>query len=211
MSLNIKRFNSLMPARLLKIAFVFVLPVTLFVAGVIPVRYRLHALILFSIVTIALVVQEKYALHELGIRTDNMRGAFVPYTLFTLLGVGLILIFAKILGRAPVANWQTDYHFTFLFLPISIIQEFLYRGYLMPTLKRLFSSTAIVILINALLFTLIHAIYPPLAIAIPLAFVAGLGFAVMYHRYPNLILISLSHSVLNFAAVLFGFFYRPIG
>lgn len=59
---------------------------------------------------------------------------------------------------------------------------------------------------NALIFTFAHVIYPNKKINLPLIFVAGMAFAVIYFYYPNLILIAISHIILNYAALLFGFF-----
>ena len=74
-------------------------------------------------------------------------------------------------------------------------------------LKQLTSHWGSVIILNTLLFTLIHIIYPMPEIMIPVAVISGFAFALMYRYFPNLILISLSHAVLNFVAILYGFFY----
>ena len=67
------------------------------------------------------------------------------------------------------------------------------------------SATAVIVW-NALLFAGLHIIYPDLAISLPLIFAGGLGFASLYYVYPNLFLVSASHVVLNFFALLYCFF-----
>jgi membrane protease YdiL (CAAX protease family) len=87
------------------------------------------------------------------------------------------------------------------------LQEIAYRGFLFPKLKELTNSWLVIIFVNTILFTILHAIYPMPGLMLPVAFISGLALAVMYRFYPNLILISLSHAILNFIAVLHGFFF----
>lgn len=72
--------------------------------------------------------------------------------------------------------------------------------------KKILNNITIVIIINGLLFSFLHIIFPKPQIMLPLALMAGLGFAFIYYKFQNLILISLSHGILNFFAVLYGLF-----
>jgi membrane protease YdiL (CAAX protease family) len=103
-------------------------------------------------------------------------------------------------------RWWENARFLALFIPISVLQEIIFRGILMHMLKRAFQSIPFIIILNASLFALIHIIYLNTSIIMPLTFIGGLGFAWMYHKYPNLIMISISHTVLNFTAMILGFF-----
>lgn len=196
---------------LIQIVLLFVLPVVLLHFRVIPVKYQLSVLILVSLIILGLVIQEQWTMEDLGIRTDNFSNVTFPYTLFTIIWVGVIFVLAKYLNRKPVANWWSKSHFLFLFIPISILQEFAFRAFLMPKLTMIFAfaSSILVILINSLLFSFLHIIYPNTKIILPTVFLAGLGLAGLYFYYPNLILISLVHMVLNFVAVLYQFFTFP--
>ena len=120
--------------------------------------------------------------------------------------VALFLIYYKV--NMPREIYTKLFYFkTFIFfLPSSFFQEFAFRSFLIPRLKIIFNNNYYVIFINAILFTLMHIIYFNLGIVIPLVFVAGIFLAWLYSKYPNLILISLVHSVLNITAVLLGFF-----
>lgn len=51
-----------------------------------------------------------------------------------------------------------------------------------------------------------HTIYPKPVFSMILGTLAGLLFATLYVIYPNLILASVIHAVLNFTAVYLGFF-----
>ena len=192
-----------------QVALIFILPVLLLYAGIIPVKYRLLVLVAVSLIILGITVKERWTLQGLGIRTDNLVQSIIPYVIFTLVGLIVIFLLAKFLGKNPVDEWWSQPHFLYLFIPISIFQEFAFRGFLMPKLESIFLSVAIVILVNSLLFAFLHIIYPNPLLFLPLGFLAGIGFAVMYYFYPNLILISISHSILNFFAVLYSFFSFP--
>jgi membrane protease YdiL (CAAX protease family) len=88
-----------------------------------------------------------------------------------------------------------------------LLQEIAYRGFLFPKLQELSQKWWVVIGANTVLFTFLHIIYPIPGIMLPVAFFSGLALSIMYRYYPNLILISLAHAVLNFIAVLHGFFF----
>ncbi|HPA25185.1 MAG TPA: CPBP family intramembrane metalloprotease [bacterium] len=96
--------------------------------------------------------------------------------------------------------------FFFWSIPISFIQEFLYRGFLIYKLKKIFSSSILIILINASLFAFMHIIYEPLALILLLTFVPGLFLSWLSLKFPNLWLLSLSHGILNFFAIWYAFF-----
>jgi membrane protease YdiL (CAAX protease family) len=190
----------------LQLASIFVLPVALLLLGIVPMSDRFLLLGLSTLAVCAIVVAEGWTLRELGIRRDNLARAAGPYLLFTALGLTVIAVFAWILGRQPMAHWWTNAPFLLAIVPLSMAQEFLFRGFLLRALRRLFASPTIIILSNALLFAGMHLLYPGILVGWPLALAGGIGFAVMYRWYPNLPLISLSHSVLNWMAVLFFFF-----
>lgn len=76
----------------------------------------------------------------------------------------------------------------------------------MNMFRRVFSSPVFIILLNASLFSLMHIIYLNSYFVRPVTFIAGIGFAWIYYKYENLILISASHTVLNFVGMILGFF-----
>lgn len=191
---------------LLQIVCLFIVPIVLLVTGVIPGRFRLLVLGIISAVIAGITIQERWTLSQLGIRTDNLAQGIIPYLIFTCAGLCVLFVLAKLLGRRPIQTWWKKSHFLYLFLPISVVQEFAFRGFLIPKLESIITSVVLVIFVNALLFAFLHVIYPHPLINVPLGFLAGIGFTAMYVFYPNLLLVTVSHSVLNFAAVLYSFF-----
>lgn len=194
---------------LLEILALFVLPVFLFIFKIVKNKNITSVLLVFSIIVFFIGKSQNYNWQTFGLRTDNLKAGFLAYLVFTIVGVFFILIAAKIFKKTKIPNWRRYNHFTFLFLPISVFQEFLFRGYLMPKLESLLNGFWTIILLNTLLYTFIHIIYKEKAIVLPLTFLGGLCFAGIYYFYPNLILISASHSILNFVAVLYSFFNTP--
>jgi membrane protease YdiL (CAAX protease family) len=199
---------------ILQIVFIFVIPIFILYFGILPLQYRLYILALFSTLTLLLVLKKHYTTRELGLRMDNITEGIVPYTIFTLVGSAVILTLAVFLDFKALPNWYTNFHLVFLFLPISAAQEFLYRGFLIPETEKITKNIFVVIAVNTILFTFLHIFYanPNLPyggmfLILPLGIASGLGFSLMYHRYPNLYLVSASHAVLNFLVCLFPFLY----
>ncbi len=191
---------------ILQVAFVFVVPVALIYFGVLPFQHRIIIIGTYSIFAVLLVVFQRWSPKSLGIRTDNLDKVIIPYTIFTIFSILILVGVAYLLNKKPIDAWYTHTHLLFLFLPSSITQEFLYRGFLMEELSRLKLSIFSVIAVNTILFTFLHTIYAQKAIVLPLVFASGIGFAWMYHKYPNLIAISASHAILNLTAIIFTYF-----
>jgi membrane protease YdiL (CAAX protease family) len=164
------------------------------------------ALSIISLITIGIVIVEHWSLAKLGIRLDNIASSLLPYALFTIAGALGIFLIAKAIKRSITADWKKNSHFLGFFILISFAQELIFRGFLMPELEKIFSSAILIIGVNAFLFAFMHAIYPNRKLTLPFAFIAGLGFAAIYFYFPNLVLITIAHSILNFVAVLFSFF-----
>jgi len=92
----------------------------------------------------------------------------------------------------------------FLFVFVSFFQELAYRGFLIPKLMLLFNNPLLVILFNALIFMFVHIIYKNRLVNLSITFIMGIIFAWSYFYMPNLILITISHAILNFFGVLYG-------
>jgi membrane protease YdiL (CAAX protease family) len=192
-----------------QIIFVFIVPIVLINTGIIPVTYRVLTLVVLVTVLFILLIKEKWTFKMLGFKKEFSLKEVLVYTIFTLLGVLVITQLGEHIGREELTQWWKHPHFLYLFFVVSLFQEMAYRGYLMPALGKITSSPIRIILTNAALFTFLHSIFPNYLINLPLAFIGGIGLALIYRRYPNLILIVICHAVLNFFAVLYGFFMIP--
>ncbi len=189
---------------LLQILFIFIVPVILAYSGIISVKIRLWLFLILFFLVVLVSYFERMSFYELGIRLDNFYQSLIPYSLITILGVALMIIVAKLLNKTAHPDWWKNPHFQFMFIFLSIAQEFMYRGFLMPKLELLTSSLFLIVILNTFIYMFLHIIYPNKLSNLSLTFLAGLAFATLYYYYPNLILISISHAILNFFAVLYG-------
>ncbi len=190
---------------LVQIFVIFILPVLLLYFNIVPTSWRMVLLAISALSIYGIIHHEHWSHEEMGIRHDNFKKAWPYYFFFTVLGFTALLFLEH---KFKIPNVDTELFFikTFIFfLPVSFFQEFAFRSFLMPRLQSIFKSNFTIILINALLFTLIHIIYPSLGVILPLVFVSGILFAWLYLKFPNLILVSVAHAILNVTAILLGF------
>ena len=201
MEIKIKKINFV-----LSLLALYIVPVLLVYTKIIPFKYHILTLLLVTALIIILTIVQKISFKNLGIYSDKLFRYYRPYILFTIIAIVFVSVMAEIIGLEPL-DWDSQQLYILWAIPISFAQEFIYRGYLMYKLKTFFRSAWVIILINALLFTFLHLVFKGLLVVLPLAFISGLAFAWMYKKYPNLLLISLSHTFLNFTAVfIYGFF-----
>ncbi len=193
----------------LEVIFFFVVPITLLYFHIIPVEYRLFMLLIFSMLIYGVIKKQGWTNEDVGLTMTNFKKYSFPYAIATLIALAVIIFFAKTFDVGHISKWWANSHFIFLFIVVSFFQEFAFRGFLMPLLKKIFPDSFTIITVNALLFAGMHAIFPFPYIGLPIAFLGGIFFAVLYHKYPNLILISICHSILNFAVCFFGLFMFP--
>lgn len=193
----------------LQTIIVFIFPIFLIRIGVIPVEKRVLVLIILVAMLGAVLIAEKWKPDMLGFEIKTFKKYFLCYAIFTLVGVIALSSFGEKIGHEEVVRWWHYKHFLYLFLVVSFLQEIAYRGYLIPVLGVFSKNPFFIVFANALFFMFLHSIFPNGIIMLPLAFVGGLGFAILYMKYPNIWLVVLSHSVLNFYAVLYGFFVIP--
>ncbi len=141
---------------------------------------------------------------DLGVRIDNIRSSFLPYGLLTIILVTGLLLILDIFGVAStLVSWHRLYPSFLVLIFLSSLQELFFRGYLILVLRRFSKKVAIVVLIDAVLFAALHLLFQEQQIFVPGAFLAGVGFATVYYYYPNLILASLVHIVLDWSIIPF--------
>lgn len=193
---------------LAQLLYIYVIPTLLLYYKVIPGQFRILILFAVALLLYGIVKYAHWTYEDFELRKNFLKDK-VPYIIFTLVGVVGLLAISHFLPHTTNRvdyEWWEDVRFLLLFIPISVLQEVIFRGVLMHMLKRAFSNVPFIILINASVFALIHIIYLNTTIVLPVTFVGGIGFAWMYYKYPNLILISISHTILNFTAMILGFF-----
>jgi len=193
---------------LAQVLYLYVIPTLLLYYGIIPGQFRVVLLFGIALLLYGIIKHAHWTFADLEIRKDFIKD-IIPYTIFTLVGLGLIIFISKTIPSSQNGyyhGWWENARFLLLFIPISVLQEIVFRGVLMHMLKRAFTSVPFIIILNASVFALIHIIYLNYAVILPLTFIGGIGFAWIYYKYPNLIMISIAHTILNFTAMILGFF-----
>lgn len=188
-----------------QILYLFVTPVLLLYFNIIPDNLRVLMLLAVALILFGIVKNEKWSFLDMGIKKNFMEDIF-PYLLFTIGGSLFLVWLATIVPHNPFLEWWESAKFLLLFIPISVLQEIVFRGVLMNFLVRAFKSPIFIILLNSAVFAFMHVIYLNSIFVLPMTFIAGVGFAWIYLKYKNLVLISASHAILNFVAVALGFF-----
>ena len=192
----------------LEIIYLFIVPVVLIYFNIIPIEWRAIVLMVVSIIIFRIMRHGKWTREMMGLAHTARVPALIVYGIATVLGVVLIKRYAQSVGFAPLdlSDLSQSWQLLLFFIPLSVLQEVAYRGFLVQRLKEFSFAKWQRIAMNAALFTLLHIIYPFPHIMLPLAFVGGVIFAVLYEKYPDLLLICVMHAAVNFTAVLFGFF-----
>jgi membrane protease YdiL (CAAX protease family) len=189
-----------------QIFLIFVLPVFVLYFKILPADWRMILLAVSSVIIYGIIRHEKWTHHDMGLRLDNFKKALPFYITFTVLGLITLFLIQKGMGLQNLNTREFFIKTWAFFIPVSFFQEFAFRSFLIPRLQYLYDKRVTIIFVNAVLFTLIHIIYPNLGIGLAVAFISGIFFAWLYTKYPNLLLVSICHAVLNLAAVMMGFF-----
>ena len=195
-----------MNATYIEIALIFVLPIILWASGIVPTKYKAWVLVALGLLVGFFVWVQDWSWVQLGVRLDNLSQSVIPFALLTVVSVLFLFAYGKLHRRRFIPAWVDHQQVLFWVTLGSILQEIIYRGYLMPKLEQITSFVLLIITANTILFLLPHLIYPELKPNMLLIFISGIMFATIYYYYPNLILISAMHMILNFVATSFGFF-----
>ena len=188
-----------------QILYLFLVPIMLLFYKIIPSNGRILVLLIVTVLIYGIARYEKWNRVDFGI-TPKWKEGFFPYFIFTIVGVIFLLLVEGLEIGNPMISWWTNFRFLLLFIPLSIAQEIVFRGVLMNMLRRVFTNKWFIIILNASVFSLMHIIYLNALFTLSITFIAGIGFAWIYYKYPNLILISISHTILNFTGMILGYF-----
>jgi len=184
-----------------------ILPILLVKLKIFTYKFRYIAHLTGFLFILFLIIYHSYTPYYLGIRFDNLAQGIIPYSLVTIIITLVLLVYVKITKQKTVKRLFLLPHFQYGFLVVSFLQEFVYRGLLIPVLLSANFSLATTVITSAILFAYLHIIYPNSLRNVFFGFILGIIYALIYLSYPNLILVSISHAVLNFLAL----YYQLVG
>jgi membrane protease YdiL (CAAX protease family) len=128
---------------------------------------------------------------------SDSKNAIIYYGAFTTLGVAGLWLFQDAL---PLSEWLISDNVLWL-MPIHILlQELIFRTYLISRLKTIFKNQShLIVLVAASIFALTHFILPDALPVVLLTLISGLVWSYLYLRFPNLLYVWLSHLALDLA------------
>ncbi len=177
--------------------FIAVFAPCLLIFGIIPIRNNLEVLVsVFLLVVvisaIRIVIVKRWKLTDVFPNNKQVDAFFTSY-------IGTIAAFLVAMF------FFTTGSLTFLQHTVmgSILQVFLYQGYLLRLGKEIFRSSALNYGVNTVVFTGMHSFYPLDAVSIVLIFLSGIFFNFLYWKFRDFTLVSIVHVILNGSAIFF--------
>ena len=153
---NTKRDRELVWVQIL---YLYLIPIMLLYYKVIPSNFRILTLLVVTFFIYGIARYEKWENKDFGIQ-KNWHKYYLPYLIFTIAGVILLLIVEEIEISSPMLNWWHNARFLLLFIPLSVIQELIFRGVLMNMLRRVFVNKWFIIILNATVFSVMQGSLP---------------------------------------------------
>ena len=172
--------------------------ITLFVLGLIGSIWSrsdllLLPFILFSLFrVVSLSRQSKIQWKEVG----NQKAFLVAHGVVTLL---IILGLFLVRDSLELPAWLSDSDPVYILFVYALIQELVFRAYLITKLSYVVKKPALAVLGSSLIFALSHLTLPDSGLIVGFTFVLGLVWGWLYLKYRNLPLLIASHFLVNWS------------
>jgi membrane protease YdiL (CAAX protease family) len=189
------------PRAIATLTVVYVAPVMLLLAGVVPFEWRFVTLLtMTAIAAVISAARDGFGLAVLGFTLPRLSAmaswAFAP----SLALVGGVFLSGLQHRLIPVDRLSFYLFYAAISAPA---QEFLYRSFLFAELAVHGLSSSASILISALLYASMHLIYRD-ALTFALTFFGGLMWGFVFARTRSFLTVALSHAAIGVAAIRLG-------
>jgi len=184
--------------------FLYFLPVTLILIGIIPFYYRFHILVLAFICAIIYSWIKKYSLLDLGFKSPLILGSITVNGLLSLLILLVLFLFYffGVFTKLYFPDWSLFYIFYLFFS--APVQTFLYRSLLFAEMEKTgIKSSWLQVITATIYYTYLHIIYQDF-FTLFITAVIGLIWASLYFKYKDFWGIAISHSVLGAVTIFLG-------
>ncbi|MGB7416835.1 MAG: CPBP family intramembrane glutamic endopeptidase [Thermosynechococcaceae cyanobacterium] len=185
------------------ILVVYIAPILLMFAEVIPSDLKYHVLIGMSTVLLVYARLNRVSFVALGFTRKNLKPALLRVMPVSLL-VAAVMLTLYFLGwfrsDSKPAHWS--FYFFYIFVSATL-QEFVYRGFLFHFLSKAGISIVWTIVITAGLYGFMHILFDVGSVVF--TFLIGLFWGWAYAKDRNIYGVTLSHCVLGCLSLLANF------
>mgnify|MGYP005857259377 CR=1 FL=1 len=189
---------------LTEVFVIYYLPVLLILFNIIPFEFRFGMLVIITSILIVYSLIRKKSLKSLGIRLDNLKQSLILNLSYSAIFVLLMLTlyYLNMIREPTLPKWSMFFLF-YVFIS-SPSQEFLYRSYLFNLFDHYkIKSNYTRVLFSSFTYAFLHLIYLDFTTFLT-PFLIGIGWGIIYQKYPNLIGVSISHAILGVVSILVG-------
>ncbi|MCB0411776.1 MAG: CPBP family intramembrane metalloprotease [Bdellovibrionales bacterium] len=173
-------------------------------AGYFPYSYRMAPAFIVIFLSLFRMFQEKWTLQKLGLAPSQPFAGLSVHLTLTFLGAtftyAFITWYYKDWRPFPLQGWMVA-----VSLFLSFVQELIFRTFMIESLEDRNWKKWQILWLTSLTFSFIHIIYPHHTLMfMALTFAFSWMATLLYFRYRNLYLVTLSHFVLNLLVLYLG-------
>jgi membrane protease YdiL (CAAX protease family) len=167
--------------------------VCLILFGFIDGNYKIHVLATTFMVAVipvsARLATSNWKIGDIGFQWKDTKASLIWYGLAAVLGSLGLCLYSYVFA---IPNISVDNE-TLIYYSVggSVIQELLYRGYLMRLGRQIFGDGILNIVVNVIIFVGMHIFYPEFLQKLWILIPAGIVFTLLYKKHSNIYLVSL--------------------
>ena len=182
----------------------FIVPTILLRYNLVKYSHRMIILYIAFVFVVLCTLFFKFGFEDLGIYADYGFNVLMSYFFITI----FILAFISLIYYSEFRNTALTFNLVSAAIIISTLQEFSFRGFLIPLLERIYPNVFFVLFFNVFIFWFIHLIYTNTWKSHLVMIAGSVCSTIVYILYPNLVFAIISHIIINIFAINY---YRVYG